>query len=116
MSMKTGRMILGAMLIFAVIALLGAVYVGGYWWLGEEQRWSSAHDAYIHGERVWIDDGLTIERSYSQPWQAQIFKLAGWVESRLRKIDVEVIYRDPSLQQYEGLSLEIIDEISVEVD
>lgn len=113
--MRIGRTILGAMLIFAVIALLGATYVAGYLLLGDEQRWSSTHDAYVNGQRVWIDDGLTIERSYSQPWQAQIFKLAGWIESRLRRINVEVVYRDPSLQQYEGSSVGIIDEVLVEV-
>jgi hypothetical protein len=110
--MKAGRIIVGGMLVFAVLALLGAAYVGGYLWLGEERRWSSMHDAYVNGERVWIDDGLTIERSYSRPWQAQIFKLAGWIESSLWGIEVQVVHRD---EQIEGTSESVADSMLVAV-
>jgi hypothetical protein len=92
--MKASRVILVLMFVIALIAVPLALYATAYFWLGEENRTSSMHDAYIEGKRVWMDDGLTIERSYSRQWQAKLFEPAGNVESWVRNVNVEITSPD----------------------
>ena len=114
-NVKAGRFAFAAMLLFAAFMLLSAAYIGGYLWLGEERRTTSMHDSYENGVRVWIDDGLTIERVYSQSWLARLFQPAGWIESRLRGVQVQVTADEPLLILLEGTSMGARENALVEV-
>lgn len=99
--MKAGRVIFVLMLVFAMVVLPLALYTTAYFWLGEEKRTSSMHDAYVEGKRIWVDDGLTIERSYPREWQANLFRRAGYIESWVRGVNVEITSPDLWMQMIE---------------
>ena len=68
------------MLTMLALLLLLGVYTAGYFWLGSRNDWKSKATGAI----------VTIERSYGQRWLAILFRPAGWIEQRIRGVEVDV--------------------------
>jgi len=66
----------------AIVLLPLTVYIGGYFCLGKRMDYVGLSVP----SRVEV-----IERHYSQPWLATIYRPAGKVEELLRRTDVEVM-------------------------
>lgn len=62
-----------------IVALLLAGYAGAYLWLSEVSDWTDQNGQLIRRERT-----------YSQQWQAALFRPTAHVETRLRRVDVNV--------------------------
>jgi hypothetical protein len=77
--MKPGRFLTAAMLVFALVIVPSAAYVGGYCGLAAEVDVSYARS----GERY-------VYRFYRYRWQADIFKPAGAVEQWLTGSVVDI--------------------------
>jgi hypothetical protein len=74
--------------ILAVVAIVlpMALYVGGYYWLGE-------YDAGIND----YDEAEYVSRDYQQQWVANLYKPVGKVESWLRGIPVQITGPDSGM-------------------
>jgi len=68
--MKSGRFLTAAMIVFALVVVPTAAYVGGYYWLPETIRDGNNYQAVTY-------------RWYGQRWQANMFAPAGKVEAWL---------------------------------
>ena len=81
--MKDGRALTAAMIVFALVVVPMAAYVGGYYGLAE----TTVEYSRRHGVRV-------VDRVYSYSWQAAIFTPAGRVDEWLMGGDVQVYCLD----------------------
>ena len=77
--------------VLAIVLVMLAAYVGGYFWSGERADWQVA-DAKGGVYVVASGQPDKIERSYRNPWLAIFFKPAGFVEGRIRGVDVQTTY------------------------
>lgn len=76
---KAGRIVTMVLGMFAIVALLIGVYVGGYLWLGEVVVFSAE-----------IPPG--VDRDYPCEWQMWMFRPATKVESWLTGRNVKAVY------------------------
>jgi hypothetical protein len=83
--MKPGRFLTAAMVVFALIVVPMAAYVGGYYGLQVDTLTSPG--TVMHQ----MNDTRVIQRFYRHRWQADAFTPAGRVESWLTGNDVEVV-------------------------
>jgi hypothetical protein len=77
--MKAGRFLTAAMIVFALVVVPMAAYVGGYYWL--------AVATYVGFEGPRNDERF-VDRVYASQWQADIFKPAARAESWLTSSEV----------------------------
>lgn len=64
-------------------------YIAGYFQLG----YRFDHKIQILPDETVVPINVT-ERSYRRKWAWAIFQPAGWIESKLRGVDVEIHYDD----------------------
>lgn len=90
--MKAGRIITAALIVFALCAIPLAIYIGGYLWL-PNTYWGT-QGRYV-GNQVQSEPLLI--REYSQKWQVTLFVPLGKLGSLLRRQEVDVRPRPPSI-------------------
>jgi hypothetical protein len=90
--MKPGRTAMVALSVFALCAVLLAIYVGSYLGLARTSLGTMGH--YV-GNELRIEPVLI--REYPQKWQVQFFAPLGILESWLRRQEVDVRPRPPSI-------------------
>ena len=72
-----------AMIVIAVMPLVA--YVAGYFWLGRQ-----AELVGLGVDNLGRPYPYAIERSYPQRWMTTIYKPAGWIEEKVRGVDIEI--------------------------
>jgi hypothetical protein len=79
-------------LIAAAVLLPGSllvVYVAGYFWLGELSV--SHRNGHISSSRPFPGSTVDMTRNFERQWQADLYKPAAAVESRLRGVEVKLL-------------------------
>jgi hypothetical protein len=84
--MTERRSIVVPILAVLAVVLPFALYVGGYFWMGE-------YDATLDDD----DRAYYVWRNYEQPWVANVYKPAGKLESWLRGIPVQITSPDDGM-------------------
>jgi hypothetical protein len=67
--------------VLAIVLLLAGSYVAAYLGLGNRVDWKSPSG-----------DIGTIERTYTQQWALTAFAPATWVETQLRRVQVQAVH------------------------
>jgi hypothetical protein len=88
-----GRIAFGGMILFALLAILVAVYIGSYVYLAKTV--ATTQGRYISEDQMRIEPIL--RRQYPYRWQVSLFAPLGLVESWLRGLEVDVAPEPPLL-------------------
>ncbi len=75
--------------VIAAMAALLTLYIGAYYQLG----YRFDHKIQIMPDGSVMPINVT-ERTYMRKWAWAIFQPAGWIESKVRGVDVEIHYDD----------------------
>jgi hypothetical protein len=89
---KFGRVITAALIVFALCALPMAIYSASYLWLG--RAYWSMQGTYVGGQLL---SEPVLVREYPQEWQVTLFLPLGKLESLLRRQEVDVRPRPPTI-------------------
>jgi hypothetical protein len=71
------------------IVLPFSLYFVGYFWLSSATNWSAHGIGYTDSVPP---DLIVVQRAYPQHWLKTIYAPAGWVEGRLRGVDVKATH------------------------
>ena len=79
--------------LFVLLMPLVALYVGGYYWLGEINGEVYLGAGYVKsdGTMIHTHEVSGITRVFPHMWQATIYRPAALIESLMRRIEVKVV-------------------------
>jgi hypothetical protein len=77
-----------AMLAIVVVPLVA--YVAGYFWMGKRMEVLG-----LGVDNLGRPYPYSIERNYPQRWMTTIYRPAGWLEEKVRGVDIEIRDSNP---------------------